>query len=106
MRLRNDPMTTYFDLWDIDTGTSLGTYNTLAEVVSIALELSRANGSAYADDLEIGYRDDMGTRRVLLDGKRLLWLATHTPIPDGELSVAGAKVGIAPRDPDPPAGRD
>ena len=69
----------HFSLWDLDTGTSLGAYDTREEVLGIARALIEANGEAYADDLTIALESDQGHIENVATGEELLALAGLLP---------------------------
>lgn len=50
----------FYSLWDLDTGTSLGTYATEEEAREVARSLIEVNGLAYAEVLELSRHDDAG----------------------------------------------
>ena len=76
-------MTPLFTLWDLEAGTSLGTYETEEEAVAVVRELVRVNGGDYADVLEVGYQDEAGKWRVIGNGTE----ATR-PLPTSTASQA------------------
>ncbi len=65
-------MEPYYDLWDVDTGNSLGTYETEAEALAVVRVLVDAYGLDYANDLDLGYSDEHGEVRSLATGSALL----------------------------------
>lgn len=65
-------MEAYYDLWDVDTGNSLGTYDTEAEALRIARLLIEAYGTDYAEMLDLGYSDEQGEGRSIASGAMLL----------------------------------
>ncbi len=48
-------MATYYDLWDVESGNCIGTFDTQDEALAIVAVLLDANGNDYADDLDLGY---------------------------------------------------
>jgi hypothetical protein len=62
----------FYSLWDVDTGNSLGTYDTREEALAVARALIEANGSSYADDLDLSVEDVGGDIRHVASGEALL----------------------------------
>lgn len=74
----------YYDLWDLDTGTSLGTYATEAEALVVARELITAIGPHYAEELDLGYQEAEGGWTSIASGSDLLEridVRQHQPVP-------------------------
>ncbi|MGH2532252.1 MAG: hypothetical protein ACRDJW_08070 [Thermomicrobiales bacterium] len=66
---------TFYSLWDVDTGTSLGTYDTEEEVWEIILALVEANGPEYADALDLALEDTEGAHQPIAAGSELVAMA-------------------------------
>lgn len=62
----------YYALWDLESGNSLGTYESAPEVLSLIRELIDANGSAYADALDLSTEDAAGNTTHVATGRALL----------------------------------
>ena len=77
-------MRPFYSLWDIETGNSLGTYETKEEVLTVVRELLLANGQGFADALDLGYHDQLGRERTVASGAELAKLA--------ETAVSGNQV--------------
>lgn len=71
----------FYTLWDVEVGNSLGTYASEDEALAVAHELIRANGSGYADVLELGYEDATGEWRVVATGEALVERARSQVVP-------------------------
>jgi len=67
---------TIYSLWDVETGTSLGTYTTEEEVLAVIRELLRANDPDYADALDLGFQDEFGHWTAVATGRELAERAT------------------------------
>lgn len=65
-------MSRYYDLWDVDTGTSLGTYETEADALAVARELITSIGPHYAEALDLGYQNAEGGWSSIASGADLL----------------------------------
>lgn len=74
-------MTSFYTLWDIETGTSLGTYPTEAEVLCITRELLLANGEGYAHARELGHQDGDGSWRMVASGAGFVERLRGTAVP-------------------------
>lgn len=55
---RGVEMSAFYSLWDVEVGTSLGTYDSEDEALAIVDVLIQANGDAYAQVLDLGLHDD------------------------------------------------
>lgn len=66
---------TFFSLWDVDTGNSLGTYDTREEALAVARALIEVNGVSYADDLDLSLESEDGNIRHVASGAELLRMA-------------------------------
>ena len=64
-------MEPFYPLWDVETGTSLGTYATEDEALSVVAMLLEANGEAYADALSLGRDDPKGAAESIAIGDAL-----------------------------------
>jgi hypothetical protein len=73
-------MTPFYDLWDVEVGTSLGTYETEDEVLAVVRALLLAQWDAYAEALQLGFQDAAGEWREISSGAALADLAMATTI--------------------------
>ena len=64
-------MDPFYTLWDVETGNSLGTYDTEDEALAVVAVLIEANGEAYADALSLGRDDPKGTAESIAIGDAL-----------------------------------
>ncbi|MCC6792143.1 MAG: hypothetical protein IT336_10670 [Thermomicrobiales bacterium] len=64
----------YYALWDIESGNSLGTYDSEPEVLSLVHSLIDANGPQYAAALDLSTEDGEGNATHLATGDALLTL--------------------------------
>ena len=81
-------MRPFYSLWDIETGNSLGTYETEEEVLTVVRELLLANGPGFADALDLGYHDRIGRERTVATGPELARLA--------ESKLTGDRIPVEP----------
>ncbi|MGH2560931.1 MAG: hypothetical protein ACRDJH_17840 [Thermomicrobiales bacterium] len=56
--VRSEP--TYYSLWDVDSGNSLGTYDTREDALQVMRLLIDDNGSEYAEYLDLSHIDEFG----------------------------------------------
>jgi hypothetical protein len=68
-------MDTSFELWDVDAGNLIGTFETRDAALAIVRDLIRLNGSEYAESLELGSQPATGDFEVLGTGLELSRLA-------------------------------
>jgi hypothetical protein len=68
-------MDTSFELWDVDAGNLIGTFETRDAALAIVRDLIRLNGSEYAESLELGSQPAAGDFEVLGTGLELSRLA-------------------------------
>lgn len=64
-------MNGFYELWDVDTGNIIGTFETEADALGIVHDLIQCNDADYADDLVLGYRDRQGEWRSVATGAAL-----------------------------------
>ena len=86
-------MTPFYSLWDIEVGTSLGTYETEGDVLAVVHQLLLANGANYADALEMGYQDNTGEWHPVATGVKLKESADRWTAAE---AVRSSPVGVAP----------
>jgi hypothetical protein len=65
-------MRTIYDLWDVDTGNLIGSYDDEEPALAMVRALVDANGPEYADVLELGLEDETGFTQHLGTGTELL----------------------------------
>ena len=61
-----------YDLWDIDTGNLHGNFSTEEEALDLVRTLVAAFGAEFAEDLQLGGRDDAGQPFAPIGGAALL----------------------------------
>lgn len=66
-----------YDLWDIETGNIIGTFESEGEALRLVRELVDVNGHQYADALDLGWIDGEETGSIA-GGAALLDLALTT----------------------------
>lgn len=64
-------MTSFYGVWDVETGNSLGTYATEEEALAVVRELLHLNGGDYAEALDLGHRDANGVWMAIATGAAL-----------------------------------
>lgn len=64
-------MNTFFSLWDVETGNSLGTYPTETDALAVVRELIAMNGIGIADALELSRCDRAGRCETIAAGSAL-----------------------------------
>lgn len=67
-QVRPDGVNEYFSLWDIESGTSLGTYSSEEDARAVATALIRENGPEYAVQLELTRMSDEGQAYLIAVG--------------------------------------
>ena len=60
-----------YDLWDVESGNIVNTFETEREALSVVRTLLELNGPEYAQSLSLGYEDDDGSMRIVADGDDL-----------------------------------
>ena len=60
-----------YDLWDVESGNIVNTYETEAEALAVVRELLRQNGDGYASALSLGYEDRGGRMGLVAEGAAL-----------------------------------
>jgi hypothetical protein len=68
-------MKAFWSLWDVETGNSLGTYDTEDDALAVVRALLVANGDGYAEALDLGRRSTRGEWEAVAGGSRLAELA-------------------------------
>ena len=67
-----------FDLWDIESGNLIGTFEDEQEALAFVRSLLSANGLAYANALDLGWMDPDGRSRTVATGAVLVERAHAT----------------------------
>jgi hypothetical protein len=65
-------MKAVYDLWDVETGNLIGSYDNEERALAMVRALVDANGQEYADVLELGFEDETGLTQQLGTGTALL----------------------------------
>lgn len=60
-----------YDLWDVESGNIVNTFETEREALSVVRTLLDLNGPAYVQALSLGYEDDDGSMRIVAEGDHL-----------------------------------
>ena len=72
-----------YDLWDIESGNIVNTFETEREALAVVRTLLDLNGPEYAQALSLGFEDDDGSMRIVAEGNHLTSLlaesSTATP---------------------------
>lgn len=64
-------MKSWYSLWDVDVGTSLGTYDTEAEALAVVHQLLLAYGVSYANVLDLSLQREDGEWEPVAAGQVL-----------------------------------
>ncbi len=70
-------MARYFELWDVDAGNLIGTYESEERALVVVRQALSANGADYAGALALGWEDDDGRSAVIAKGAQLAARAEH-----------------------------
>jgi hypothetical protein len=65
-------MAVVYELWHIESGNLLGTFDAEEPALALVRELVEGNGPGIADGLELGVEDDVGRFEHLGSGAELL----------------------------------
>ena len=69
-----------YDLWDVESGNIVNTFETEAEALAVVRTLLDLNGPAYVQALSLGHEDDDdGTMRIIAEGDDLAELLASPP---------------------------
>ena len=60
-----------YDLWDVESGNIVNTFETKREALSVVRTLLDFNGWEYAQSLSLGSEDDDGSMRIVAEGDDL-----------------------------------
>ncbi len=80
-------MATFFELWDVESGNLIGTYETEERALRVVRQALDANGEDYAQALALGSEDDDGDSEVIAKGAQLAARASR--VQEGEAIVVG-----------------
>jgi hypothetical protein len=61
----------YYELWDLETGNIINTYETEQAALAVVCELIESNGAEYADALALGLTD-AGGKLLVAEGSHLV----------------------------------
>jgi hypothetical protein len=61
----------FYVLWDVESGNSLGDFDSESEALLVVRDLLDANESDYVEALSLGRTDDSGRTIVVADGANL-----------------------------------
>jgi hypothetical protein len=62
-----------YDLWDVESGNIINTYETEASALAVVRDLVAANGEGIIEALSLGYEADDGSGGLVAEG-RGLWV--------------------------------
>jgi hypothetical protein len=60
-----------YDLWDVESGNIVNTYETEREALVVVRQLLELNGREYARVLSLGFENDDGSMGVVAEGEQL-----------------------------------
>lgn len=60
-----------YDLWDVESGNIVNTFETERGALSVVRMLLDLNGQEYVQALSLGYEDDEGSMRIVAEGDHL-----------------------------------
>lgn len=61
----------FYELWDVESGNIINTYDTEARALEVVRGLLGANPPALAGDLALGWRDEKGDGSLIAEGAAL-----------------------------------
>lgn len=67
-----------YDLWDVESGNIVNTFETEGEALSVVETLLDLNGHEYARSLSLGFEDDDGSMRIVAEGDDLATRAAES----------------------------
>ena len=73
-----------YDLWDVDSGNIVNTFETEQEALAVVRTLLDVNGPEYVQALSLGYEGDDGSMRIVAEGDRLASMLAESPPPTPE----------------------
>jgi len=77
-----------YDLWDVESGNIVNTFETEREALAVVRTLLELNGQEYARALSLGYEADDGSMRIVAEGDELGALVA-TPPPTVPMTLPG-----------------
>jgi hypothetical protein len=60
-----------YDLWDVESGNIVNTFETESEALSVVRTLLDLNEPEYARSLSLGFEDDDGSMEIVAEGDDL-----------------------------------
>ena len=73
-----------YDLWDVESGNIVNTFETEREALDVVRTLLDLNGPEYARSLSLGFEGDDGSMRIIAEGEDL---ASRAEKPSGTKPV-------------------
>jgi len=67
-----------YDLWDVESGNIVNTFETERDALVVVRTLLGLNGQEYARALSLGAEDDDGSMRIIAEGEALAELVART----------------------------
>ena len=64
-------MSTFYELWDLDSGNMIGDFDSEAEALAVVHDLVEVNTPSFVDLLSLGCTSDDGTFRIVAQGRPL-----------------------------------
>ncbi len=61
-----------YDLWDVESGNIVNTYETERDARTVVRQLLELNGRQYAQALSLGFENDDGSMGIVAEGEQLL----------------------------------
>ena len=68
-----------YDLWDVESGNIVNTFETEREALGVVRTLLDLNGPEYARCLSLGAEGDDGSMQIIAEGDDLATLALQAP---------------------------
>ena len=66
-----------YDLWDVESGNIVTTFETEREALKVVSMLLTLNGPGYAGALSLGYEGEDGSMYIVAEGSELAKRAAH-----------------------------
>ncbi|MFN8635245.1 MAG: hypothetical protein U0893_15450 [Chloroflexota bacterium] len=60
-----------YDLWDVESGNIVNTFETEREALTVVNTLLMLNGAGYAEALSLGYEGEDGSMQIVAEGVSL-----------------------------------
>ncbi len=61
----------FYELWDVQSGNIINTYDTEEQALNVVRELLNLNGSEYAAALSLAFEDDDEATTLIAEGAKL-----------------------------------